>query len=187
MGVIFRQSIQNTIISYTGVGLGFIITIWMYPNILTAEQYGLTRVLLSLAMVSTQLANLGMKNTIIRFFPYFRDKETDHHGFLFLSLIIPLAGFVVLSLGLYLFKPGIIQYFIEKSELLVEYYWLIVPLAFSILFFHVVTSFVQALYDTVLSSFLMDIGVRLLTAILLIVYFMGWITFEEFMVVVVLN
>lgn len=187
MGVILKQGIQNTIITYGGVALGFVITIWMYPHILTVEQYGLTRALLSLAMVSTQLAGLGMKNTIIRFFPFFRNKKNNHNGFLFLALAVPFLGFLILALGMYLFRPGIIHFFIERSELLVGYYWFILPLAFCILFFHVTTSFVQALYDTVMSSFLMDIGVRLLTAILLIIYFFGWITFEQFIVCFVLN
>ena len=187
MGVIFRQGIQNTIISYIGVALGFVVTIWMYPNILRPEQYGLTRVLLSLAMVSSQLASFGMKNTIIRFFPYFRNKDNQHNGFLFLSLAIPFIGLILLGLGLLLFRPGIIQYFIERSELLVDYYWFVLPLAFCILFFHITTSVVQALYDTVLSSFLMNVVVRVLTALLLIVYFFEWINFEQFVILFVLN
>lgn len=187
MGVIFRQSIQNTVISYLGVALGFVITIWMYPNILEAEQYGLTRVLLSLAMVSSQLASLGMKNTIIRFFPYFRDKDKKHHGFLFLSLAIPLIGIILLGLGLILFRPDITQYFVERSELLVDYYWFVLPLAFCMLFFHVITSVVQALYDTVLSSFLMNVVIRVLTGLLLVVYFFGWLNFEQFVIIFVLN
>ena len=182
MGIIVSQSVRNTIISYFGVALGFVITIWMYPNILQPEQYGLTRVLLSLAMVSTQFANLGTQNTIIRYFPLFRDKEKNHHGSLFLSLSIPFVGLIILACILYLFQPTIIHYFIEKSELLVDYYWFILPLAFFILFFHVLSSYVRALYDTVMSSFLMNIVVRLLTALILILYFFNWITFFEFIV-----
>lgn len=187
MGIIVRQSVQNTIISYFGVALGFVITIWMYPNILEPEQYGLTRVLLSLAMVSTQLANLGTKNTIIRFFPFFRNKEKKHHGILFLSLTVPLVGFVLLTAILILFRPAIIAYFIERSELLVDYYWFILPLAFFILFFHVLSSFVQALYDTVMSSFLMNIVVRSLTVVILLVYLFGWISFRQFLILFVLT
>ena len=181
MGVIFRQSILNTIISYLGVALGFVITIWMYPNILSPEQYGLTRVLLSLAMVSTQIANLGTQNTIIRYFPFFRDKEKKHHGSLFLALLIPLAGFLILSVFLFLFRPEIIQYFIERSALLVDYYWLIIPLAFFMLFFQVLSSYVRALYDTVMASFLMNIIIRVLAASILLLYFFNWIDFQQFM------
>lgn len=182
MGIIISQSIRNTILSYLGVALGFVITIWMYPNILSPEQYGLTRVLLSLAMVSTQLASLGTQNTIIRYFPFFRDKENKHHGSFFLALVVPLFGILVLTLILYLFQPQIIQYFIERSALLVDYYWLILPLAFFILFFHVLSAYVRALYDTVMASFLMNVVIRILAAAILILYFLGWLSFQQFII-----
>lgn len=182
MGIIISQSIRNTILSYLGVALGFIITIWMYPNILLPEQYGLTRVLLSLAMVSTQLASLGTQNTIIRYFPLFRDKENKHRGSFFLALAVPLVGMVLLTFILYLFRPQITQYFIERSALLVHYYWLILPLAFFILFFHVLSAYVRALYDTVMASFLMNVVIRILAAAILILFFFGWINFQQFII-----
>ncbi|HLR25825.1 MAG TPA: oligosaccharide flippase family protein [Fodinibius sp.] len=182
MGIIISQSIRNTILSYLGVALGFVITIWMYPNILSPEQYGLTRVLLSLAMVSTQLANLGTQNTIIRYFPLFRNKEKKHHGSLFLAFLVPAVGLLLLTAMLYIFRPEITQYFIQRSELLISYYWLILPLAFFILFFHVLSSYVRALYDTVMASFLMNVVIRLLAVLILILYLFEWITFRQFMV-----
>ncbi len=163
------------------------LTIFLYPRILTTEQYGLTRALLAVAMISTQFGNLGMKNTIIRYFPTFRNGEKNHHGFLFLSLAVPFAGMIIVALLLTVFRQPITQYFIDQSPLLVDYYWFILPLAFFILFFHVLTSYMRALYDTVASSFLMDIGVRVLALILLIIYFLDLITFEQFILIFVLN
>jgi len=154
----------------------------MYPNILSPEQYGLTRVLLALAMVSTQLANLGTQNTIIRYFPFFRDKDKKHHGSLFLALVVPAVGLFLLTIILYAFRPEIIKYFIERSALLVDYYWLVLPLAFFILFFHVLSAYIRALYDTVMSSLLLNVVIRLLAATILILYFFDWITFSQFMI-----
>lgn len=187
MGIIAKQSLQNTVITYAGVAIGFVLTIFLYPRILTTEQYGLTRALLAVAMISTQFGNLGMKNTIIRYFPTFRNEDNNHHGFLFLSLVIPFLGMIIVAVLLSVFRQPITQYFIDQSPLLVDYYWFILPLAFFILFFHVLTNYMRALYDTIASSFLMDIGVRLLAVILLVVYFMGWITFEQFILIFVLN
>lgn len=187
MGIIARQSFQNTVITYLGIAIGFALTIFLYPRILTPEQYGLTRVLLAIAMVSTQFGNLGMKNTIIRYFPTFRDKDNNHHGFLFLSLIVPLFGMLLAALLLTVFRGGITRYFIDQSSMLVDYYWFIIPLAFFILFFHIITCYMQALYNTVFSSFLMDIGVRTLAVGLLVIYFFGVIDFEQFILIFVLN
>lgn len=187
MGIIISQSVRNTLLSYFGVALGFFITIWMYPNILSPEQYGLTRVLLSLAMISTQLANLGTQNTIIRYFPFFRDKKTKHHGSFFLALAVPFFGLLLLTFILFFFRPEITGYFIERSTLLIDYYWLILPLAFFILFFHVLSSYLRALYDTVMSSFLMNVFIRILTALILIFYLIGWFDFRQFMIAFVIS
>lgn len=187
MGIIIRQSVRSTIFSYIGVALGFVVTIWMYPNILTAEQYGLTRVLISLAAVSSQFAKLGMDNTIIRYFPYFNDRKKNHHGFLFIALAVPFLGFLLLAVVLLAGEDFIIQYFEERSALLIDYYLLLLPMVFFILFFNVVTNFIKALYNIVVSTFLNEVFLRILVVLSLVLYFVGWISFQQFMMLFVLN
>ncbi|MGD8746888.1 MAG: oligosaccharide flippase family protein [Balneolaceae bacterium] len=187
MGIIVRQSVINSIISYVGVALGFVITIWLYPNFFTTEQYGLTRVLLSLSMVLIQVSSMGINSTIIRYFPFFRNKEKNHHGFLTIILLIPLVGFIIFGLLLFLFKGYILSLYESKSELLLDYYLYLFPLAFFILFFKTIESYTYALYNTVASSFLHDIFIRLLTIAILFAYLWGWINFQEFMMLFVIN
>ncbi|MDX1586417.1 MAG: oligosaccharide flippase family protein [Balneolaceae bacterium] len=187
MGIIVRQSIQNTLMSFLGVALGFVTTIWLYPRILTPEQYGLTRVMLSLAMIMVQFMSLGINNTIVRFFPYFRDPEHNHRGFLFFSLLVPAIGFIIFGSAAILLEDFITQYFIEKSALLVDYYWYLLPLAFFLLFFHVLNNFLRALYDTVMGSFLIQVLTRFLAIILLVIHFLAWIDFQQFILLFVLS
>lgn len=182
MGIIIRQSIHNTLISYLGVALGFVTTILLYPQILTPEQYGLTRVMLSLSMIMTQFMGLGINNTIVRFFPYFRDKNRNHHGFLFFSILVPAVGFIFFGSLTIIFKDTILHYFIDQSELLLDYYWYLLPLAFFLLFFHVLNNFLRALYDTIIGSFLIQVLTRFLSIILLVMLALGWINFPQFMI-----
>jgi len=187
MGIIVRQSVINTIISYIGIALGFVITIWLYPHFFTTQQYGLTRVLLSLSMVVIQVSNLGINSTIIRYFPFFRDREKNHHGFLTIVLLIPLVGFIIFGSLLYIFKNPILQIYSDKSELLLDFYMYLFPLSFFILFFKTIESYTYALYNTVASSFLHDIFIRILTIAILFGYFWGWINFNQFIQLFVLN
>jgi O-antigen/teichoic acid export membrane protein len=187
LGIIIRQSVRSTVVSYIGVALGFIVTIWLYPRILTAEEYGLTRVIISLAAVSSQFAKLGIDNTIIRYFPYFNDEAKDHHGFLFLILIIPLTGFLLLAIVLLAGQDFIIQYFEEHSGLLVNYYLLLLPMVLFSLFFNVLTNFIKVLQNIVAATFLNEVFARILVVISLALYFVGWINFQQFMILFVLN
>lgn len=181
MGVIIRQSIQNTVISYLGVALGFILTILLFPHVLTRDQYGLTRVLISLALVSAQFAHLGMKNVIIRYFPHFKSRKSSPHGLLLLALVVPLAGMALFTLVLFLFSNQLVQYYADQSALFSTYYLYLIPLVAFTLYFEVLNSYVRALQDSVTGSLLNEILVRLILILLLVLYYFDLFRFPVFM------
>ncbi|MGK7371061.1 MAG: lipopolysaccharide biosynthesis protein [Candidatus Halalkalibacterium sp. M3_1C_030] len=182
MGIIFKQSIQNTVISYLGVALGFVSTILLFPNILTADQYGLTRFLLSPAFVFAQFAHLGVKNIVIRYFPYFKHTRESRSRLFTLTVIVAMVGFLIFSLLFISLEDFIIDYYSEKSPLFTKYYLYLIPLVFAILFFETLNNYVRALQDSITGSFLNEVLMRILVIILLIVHFFGLISFKVFMI-----
>jgi hypothetical protein len=88
MGIIKRQTISGTIITYAGVIIGFITSALIFPEYLTTEQIGLLGVFLSYSYIFAQLATLGTGRITIFFFPTFKDKSKNHHGFFYLMGII---------------------------------------------------------------------------------------------------
>ena len=68
MGVVIRQSIQNTLSTYLGFGLGAVNTLFLYTRILTVETYGLLSILLSVATLLMPVFVFGLPNTLIKFF-----------------------------------------------------------------------------------------------------------------------
>ena len=80
MGIIARQATLNTLLAYIGIALGFVNVVVLYPRVLQADEFGLTRLLVSIATIAAQVAQLGAENTVIRYFPYFRDPARDHRG-----------------------------------------------------------------------------------------------------------
>lgn len=187
MGIIVKQSISNLIISYTGIALGFLLTILLYPHILSPDEYGLTRVLFSASFISTQFAHLGFQNLVIRYFPVFKRVAPDNHGFLFWALTVPITGFLLFA-GIYIAADGtIIAYYAEQSPLFVDYYLWVLPLTLFILYFEILNNYLRSLRDSVTGSFAMEIIQRLITIVLLGIYFFDWITFHLFIVFFVLS
>ena len=81
MGVIAKQSIRGTIVTYLGIAVGIVTTFFVLTRFLTAEEIGLTRVLIDAAMLFIGLAQLGTNASIIRFYPYFKEKDSEEdHG-----------------------------------------------------------------------------------------------------------
>lgn len=181
MGIIKQQSIINSIITYIGIGLGFIATIYLYPNFLDPDEYGLTRLLLSVSFIFSQFAHLGMKNTAIRFFPYFENSDKEHNGFLFLTLTIPLIGFLVFLVVVFFFDDLLLNYY-SNSPLFENYYWFLIPLVFGILYFEVLNSYVRARLHSVPGSVVSEIILRIITILLLVLFWFEWITFYQFMI-----
>lgn len=163
--------------------LGFVITIYLYPRVLGAERYGLTRLLLSVSFIFSQFAHLGMNNITIKYFPFFQDKNSAHNGFFTLVLFVPLVGMLLFLFVFYLFKEPIIGFYSSTdSSLFLEYYWYTVPLVFSILYFTVLDSYIRALYNSLPGSFANEIILRLVTMCLIAAFAFDYIEFHEFMI-----
>ena len=142
MGIIAKQSIQGTIVTYLGVAVGFVTTFFVLTRFLTAEEIGLARVLVDAATLFIGLAQLGTSSSIIRFYPHFKSKgerlkvkgENADHGFFFWTLIVPLVGFVLFAAIYCACHEPLSHWFGEKSPLFVEYYYMVLPMAFFMLY-----------------------------------------------------
>ena len=180
MGVIIRQTIKGTIINYIGVFIGFITTFFVITHLLTTEEIGLTRVLVDAGVLLAGLAQMGTGSSIIRYFPYFQNAEKKHHGFFFWTLIIPIIGFSIITLLSLLLKPQICSIFGEKSPLFVEYYYLLAPLSFFLLYLAVFETNSNVLMKIAFPKLVREVIIRLLTLVTYILYGYDLITFQQF-------
>jgi O-antigen/teichoic acid export membrane protein len=178
MGVIFRQSLKGTLANYLGVAVGFFTTFFVLTRYLTPEEVGLTRVLMDAAVLLAGLFQLGISSSSMRFFPYFKDKKNKDNGFFFWTLIIPLVGFVIFTLLLILFKAPISDFFQEKSPLFVDYYNLVIPIAFWMLYNAVFESNANVLQRVAVPLFIKEVGCRIFLLALYLLYGFKVITFD---------
>ncbi len=100
MGIIGRQGFKKTVISYFGVLIGLISTLYIYP--LEETLYGVARFLISMAALLIPVLTFGTNSLVVRFFPVFRDKDTGHHGFLVFLFLITTVCFLILGSLMYI-------------------------------------------------------------------------------------
>ena len=186
MGIVKRDSISITILSYVGAAIGYVNKILLFPNFLSEEQVGLTSILVSLAMIYAQLSALGINSTVVKFFPFFRTPDRRHNGLFFWSALGISFGFVLFTLLFLLFKEPVMNYFAKESPLLSEYYLLLIPLGLTTLFYNFFSSWLQAFFKTVISTAVYDVLLRLLMTLEISLYAFGLIDFEQFIVIYVL-
>ncbi|RYY19982.1 MAG: hypothetical protein EOO36_04510 [Cytophagaceae bacterium] len=180
MGIVQRQGLRNTLISYVGLGIGFVNTTLVLPRLLAPAQLGLTQVLVSLATLGALVSALGFTNTTMRYFPYFRNREAGHSGFLPLLLGVPLALFGVVAAGLWLGRPLVLRWYAHDAALLGPYYGVMLGLALCILLYNLLEAYTKSLFHTAFSSLLTDVVQRLLIVSAALLYGTGWLSFGGF-------
>lgn len=182
MGVIIRQSIKGTIVNYIGIAIGFFTTFFILTNYLTAEEVGLTRVLVDAAFLFSGLAQLGTNSSMLRFYPYFKDEENKDHGIFFWSVMIPLVGFLLFLLCFFIFKTTIIDAFQDKSPLFVNYFYFIIPIAFFVLYTSVFETNSIILMRIAVPKFIREVVIRLLLLITYLLYGFDMISLDGLVV-----
>ncbi len=179
MGIIEKQATKNLIYSYLGAGLGFVTILWS-AHLLTPAQNGVTKLLISYSALFAQFANLGFTSVTIRLFPYFRNKDKGHNGFLFYAIMVTLVGFLLCWLVFLFLKPHLIENNKEKSALFVNYLFYLMPFTLFTVFFNVFDSYLRASYSSVAGSFTKEFLQRILIIFVLILFFFNAIPFSIF-------
>ncbi len=180
MGVIKRQTIRGSAYSYLGVVVGFFTTALIMPKLMTQDQIGLISVLVAVSALYAQFSTLGFTNVTARLFSYFRDKDKNNNGFVFLAVVVGMVGFTIALISFFILKPGIVESNIEKSPLLVQYIWYLVPLIFFRMFFLILDTYNKMLFDATTGTFLSDLLYRIGNLFLLIAFYFHWINFTQY-------
>lgn len=182
MGIVARQSIKGTIATYIGVAVGIVTTFFIQTKALEPEQIGLIDVLLQCAILLSGLSQLGTNSSAMRYYPFFKDEEHRDHGFFGWTLLVPLIGFAVFLLAFFLFKEAIVAFFTKDSgvepETFAKYVNFVVPLAFFMLYISVFETNSNLLLRIVLPKFIREVGLRVATLVVYLLYFYKVIDFD---------
>ena len=133
-------------------------------------------------MLFAQLANMGTVYATWRFFPFFRNSERKNYGFLLLNTLVVCFGILFFSVLFFAFQSKIGSYFSLKSPLFVSYYFWVIPLGIGTVFLMLFENHMRGLQKNILPVFLQDIVVRLVVTLLLIVFGLGYLNFEQFLI-----
>ncbi len=185
MGVIIRQSIKGTIVNYVGAFIGFLMLFFLLTKFLSAEEIGLMRVLLEAGLFFCALSQLGIGASAMRYYPYFKDEKKNDNGFLFWTLIIPFVGFFIVTIAFILLKSPISNYFSKNSPLFVNYYYYIIPLGLFYLYMVVFETNSNVLMRIVVPKFIREIGIRVLTIVVILLYAFHYVDLDWFVILLV--
>ena len=182
MGIVVRQSLITTIISYAGVVIGYINLVFLYPKYLETNQVGLLRAILDSAMVLTPFASLGVPQAVAKFYPRFHSNENRLSSFISLTLLISMIGFLMLLILLKIFQGPIAIFFSAEAPELLNYSGLILWLAFTLTISGIFEQVARSKMMIALPALLKDVVIRAFQASLVLFYLLGAINFDQFLI-----
>jgi O-antigen/teichoic acid export membrane protein len=171
-----RQSILTTLSHYLGVAIGYFNVLWLFPYSLQPEQIGIFRTVQDMAMLLVPFAQLGLGNAITRFFPQLKSKQGS---FLTFSILVTLIGFIGVSLLFFIFKNNIISAFAVNSPQVIDFFIVVLLITLFAVVNTVLDAFCRSYMKIAIPTLLREVLLRLLSTILVSIYLIGWIEFDE--------
>ncbi|MCX6138245.1 MAG: oligosaccharide flippase family protein [Ignavibacteriales bacterium] len=165
--------------------MGFINTLWLYPQALTEEQIGLTRTLVNAAFLFGTFAALGSANMPARFFPYFNNRTRKHHGFLFFLLLVGTAGYLFFLAVFFLAKDWVYGTYITAAPMLISYLYYLLPFTGFVLFWAIFEAYAIIQQMPVVPNFLRETFIRGVFTLGLVLVLCKAIGFHTFITMVV--
>lgn len=128
------------------------------------------------------LGILGFTTITIRFIPKFLNKnKNNYNGFFGILLIVGIVGCIITFFIINGIKPTIIQNNLEKSPQFAQYYFLIIPLTFFLVFYALFDSYNNALCRSSYGVFLRDFVQRIIILAGLVLVFFHFFDFDHYL------
>jgi len=182
MGLVIRQSFFSTLISYIGVVIGYINLLYLYPKFMQPEQVGLLRTIQDAAILFTPFAQFGLAQTIVRYFPRMVKDQRTSGSFISLMLGLSAIGFAVFFILFKFFENPILSYFEGNAREIINYASLVLWLTLILLLMAVLEAYSRSLLKTIFPNLLREVVARLLLALLIILYFQGYLDYHQFII-----
>lgn len=182
MASIRKQTIISSLLVYIGFLVGALNTYFYVTNgSFTPDQFGLTRIFFDFGQNMYIFSSLGIIPVIYKFYPYYKDNLEDNKiDLMTWAILTSLAGFLVLMVIGFYFQPVIEHSYTQKSHLIVDYYYLMFPFALGMLLFSVLEAFCWAIHQTILSNFLKETVMRVITTAFILLFYFKYISFNTF-------
>ena len=186
MGIVIKQSIKNTIITFVGFGIGALNTLFMYPYFLGKDYFGLTGYVLSAANILYPIMSFGIQNTLIKFFNENNKTEKELNSYITYMLLVPLFFILPLMALFYFFYDSIAAYESQENPIIYSFVWIIPIIGIFMGYFEIFYAWLRAHMKSVFGSFVKEVFVRILITLLLFGVYFEYITPSDFIYSLVL-
>jgi len=170
MGIIQKQGIKSSLFIMIGFVIGAINLLVLFPLFFTKSDQGLVRAMIDIGATLSIFCTLGTLPVVYKFYPFYNQYLGPKNNELpFITLMVNLIGFGLLLLVGWQEKDFIIRK-LGKSPDLAIYFNYVYPYTFFFLLFLWLEGFAMGLRKGVITNFLKETVIRILTSLLILAF-----------------
>ncbi len=184
MGIIQRQGLKSSIISYIGVAIGIISTMYIYPSAL--EIIGLFRSLFDASVLIGIVVMMGSSVSAVRYFPRYQDSATGHSGLLSWLLLVSGIGFLIFLLAYPVMNKWIVAYiFNDENQRYANMVFYIIPLTFLLALINLLSRYISNFRLIAIPAALEQLTIKIALPVIVLCYLQGWLSVEGVVISIV--
>ncbi|MBE7172447.1 MAG: polysaccharide biosynthesis C-terminal domain-containing protein [Williamsia sp.] len=180
MGTIRKQSAYSSVFIFIGFAIGALNILVLFPKLLVHNEFAITRGMVEISLTLATFCTLGSLNVIYKFYPFYHSylKQKDN-DLPFVTGLICLIGYLFVVIAGIVFRDFIVRK-LGKSPEFAPYFYTVYPFTFFLLLFTWLEAFGWSVRKTILTNFLRETAVRLLTTGLILLCAFQLISSREF-------
>ncbi len=178
VGIVIKNSLRSTVISYIGIAIGAFNLLWLFPKYLEPSEIGILNILLNITSILVIFTQLGVGNVSDKFFPYFKNDEKKNNGFLSFLFLYGAFGLILFSAIFPFLKGFLVNLFGDKSPEISSYIHLILPFVIFFTLLNVCEAYIRANQKIFINNIIKDVYTRIAISILTIFYAYNFIDFN---------
>jgi O-antigen/teichoic acid export membrane protein len=183
MATIRKQSIYSSLFIYAGFAIGALNVLFLFPRFFTPEEFGLTRVLMDIALIFSTICAAGTLPVAMKFYPFYKHHvDKKNNDLLTWVFLIGMVMCLLIYLAFPIIEPWALKKFGYRSPILVTHFKLVYPLTISLVAISMLEVFAWIIGRTVIANFLKEFLFRILTLVLIGTWALGYINDFDFFI-----
>ncbi|MEO9873148.1 lipopolysaccharide biosynthesis protein [Ekhidna sp.] len=176
MGVVIKQSFWGTLMTYVGVAIGYLNTLYVRAEYFELDQIGLFTLITANAMIISSFASFGMSSSFLKYFSTF--SERDRASFFSFLLLVAIIGNILVFGICYALQDLIVERYIDSAPAYIEYLFVTAIVIFANSMFELFMNYSRTIMNVVFPVFLREIFLRAGSLLMVLGYSLTWWSFD---------
>lgn len=179
LGVVLRQGIKASIITYIGAFLGYLLWLQFFANWLSPDEFGLVKALFDASILLIPFLQGGISSLVIKFSPYLNTNIENEKSLLGFSIMLPFSLSIIGVILFLIFNEQLFNAYIKKSPLFADYMWYVLPMAFFSVYVQLVESLIYVKMRIVVPRIIRELAVRIGNIVAVWFYYLELINLQQ--------